>query len=437
MKKLKTIETYFHFALIVFIINLLKSEQKCYNYSIEISTEENSLPLFHINGDSLCQYWIPSLLYSVPIVDMNKDIDDAYWMKDENVIQMKNPLVDYDHIIPMYLYNFKILPEQFNVTLAHTWSYQELKDCYFGMSYKNGENEINETFILLNYLYNNGGINEKIFSFDQWILNKMTKKLESKLYFGFSHEHFIPNNENGIIGKCQTDKKDKFWGCTFRNMSFNGSIIGLNKGSDSYKIYFSSESHSIIFPLDFKDSFNNLTNNQCIYDSKHPKKDSYFLSCDNFFNDEGYATIELIHDNMNITLEIDNMNRYNQGDKEENENRTRIRYENYDYFIFPLIMFKKFHVQFDAEKELISFYTTDPSILQVKKEEEEEKNNKEESKALKIFITILIIILILTVLFIGFLIYKKRKESVQKNINKYNKFEDEENFQDMNEKRVF
>ena len=129
------------------------------------------------------------------------------------------------------------------------------------------------------------------------------------------------------------------------------------------------------------------------------------------------------------------MNRYNQGDKEENENRTRIRYENYDYFIFPLIMFKKFHVQFDAEKELISFYTTDPSILQVKKEEE--KNNKEESKALKIFITILIIILILTVLFIGFLIYKKRKESVQKNINKYNKFEDEENFQDMNEKRVF
>ncbi len=137
---------------------------------------------------------------------------------------------------------------------------------------------------------------------------------------------------------------------------------------------------------------------------------------------------------MNITLEIDNVNRYNKGNKDNN--KTRIRYVDNDYFVFPLIMFKNFHVQFDAKNDLISFYTIDKSILQVEEEKNQDKK-KGTSLGLKVFLVILIIILVLALLFLGFWLYKKRKSYLKKNINKYNKFDEDENFQDMNEKRVF
>ena len=53
---------------------------------------------------------------------------------------------------------------------------------------------------------------------------------------------------------------------------------------------------------------------------------------------------------------------------------------------------------------------------------------------------LLIIFLILLTLALGLGIFwfiKQKRASVEKNINKYNKFEDEDNFQDLNEKRVF
>ena len=72
--------------------------------------------------------------------------------------------------------------------------------------------------------------------------------------------------------------------------------------------------------------------------------------------------IKLIDDNMNITLEIDNTHRFTTSNQERN--KTRIRFEEIDYFIFPLIMFKNFLIQFDAENDVISFYITNFSILQ-------------------------------------------------------------------------
>ena len=68
---------------------------------------------------------------------------------------------------------------------------------------------------------------------------------------------------------------------------------------------------------------------------------------------------------MNITLEIDNINRFITI-FDENQNQTRIRYEDYDYLIFPLIMFKV-HIQFDTENDIISFYINDVPIIEVKK----------------------------------------------------------------------
>ena len=94
---------------------------------------------------------------------------------------------------------------------------------------------------------------------------------------------------------------------------------------------------------------------------------------------------------MNITLEIDNINRFSTI-IDENKTETRIIYEDFNYFIFPLIMFKKFHVQFDAENDIISFYTNDASILQVKKEKEIEKEKENNGF---IFLLIFIIIIIL------------------------------------------
>lgn len=432
MKKIKIKGKYFHFTLILIIINLilLNCESKKYNYTMEISTEGDILEVFFIKG-GFCEKWIPSLLYSLPIVDMYRNASDQIQSDKVNII---NPLVS-DSGIDMYLYKSNILLENFNVILAKPRSSNKILDCYFGMSYRNGDNKIDEAYILLNYLKNNDEISEKIFSFDKWTLNKTTNNLETKLYFGYSHDDFSPNNENGIVGTCPTDEDDKYWGCKFDQMSFNGSIVDLYSESHPYKIYFSSESHSIIFPLDFENTFNNLTYNQCEYDSLHPKEDSYFLSCDNFFNETGYAKIKLIRDNMIITLEIDNVNRYNKGNQPKN--KTRIRYEKNDYFIFPLIMFKNFHVQFDYKNNLTKFYTTDESILQVTKEEETPDENKGGSKGLKTFIVILIILLVIALLFLGFWLYKKRKGSLEKDINKYHKFDEDENFQTMNEKRVF
>ena len=87
---------------------------------------------------------------------------------------------------------------------------------------------------------------------------------------------------------------------------------------------------------------------------------------------EIFKIIQLMNDDMKITIEIDSAKRFT-ADNNELKNKTRIRFNNFDYFIFPLIMFKNFHVQFDAENNIIQFYTTNKSILSVKNEEKTKK----------------------------------------------------------------
>ena len=96
----------------------------------------------------------------------------------------------------------------------------------------------------------------------------------------------------------------------------------------------------------------------------------------------------------------------------------------------PLSVFKKFHLQFDAEKRLINFYANDSDILQVK---EKEKNGSSSSG---IIITILIILIVLVLCLGGYWFYKK-KRNTEKNINNFSKFEDEEDYQKIKEKKVF
>ena len=221
-------------------------------------------------------------------------------------------------------------------------------------------------------------------------------------------------------------------------MNFNNNIISLMNANKTayYKIFFSSESHLIVFPELFKEEFNKATNNICQEDET-----SKFLYCNNLFNLEDYISMKLIDDNMTITIEVDNLNRFSSNTQPEQKHKTRIRFDNkIEFFIFPLIMFKNFHVQFDSIDNKISFYTTNKTILELKKEEEEDSKRQEpENDSSNTGTIILIIVIILLILVLGFGVFWfiKKRRSADKNINKYNKFEDEENFQNMDEKRVF
>ena len=170
------------------------------------------------------------------------------------------------------------------------------------------------------------------------------------------------------------------------------------------------------------------TYGNCFYSEGYELIRNY-IYCKNFFNEnQQYIPITLINNNFNITIEIDHINRFNNSTDEKGGN-VRIKFSYEDYFILPLIMFKNFHVQFDAEKDLISFYTQDKSILQVKKEEIKPNNNK-ISKILIVFIVILIIIFIAI---IGLVIYRYMKMRKESNINNdIKKIEDIEEFHRMN-----
>ena len=438
MKQIKIFGKNFYLALIVFIMNLFYSRQNYIHYTMEIGVNEAEMDVFHINNDNICR-WIPSLLFPVLVVDQLKTDISVIKISEDVPYQMINHVLNFGKPFDGYLFYFSFLKEKLNATLVRPKSSYLIKDeCYIGLCSKKGMTQIPENYTLLNHLKDKGGIFEnKIFSFDKWKLISNDEVLQTDFYFGDSHEHFVTEDEKAIIGNCTTSQDDLYWGCIFTNMSFNGNIIDLKNGDNYYKIYFSSETHKIIFPLDFEENFNYLTYNRCSFDHDHLEEENRYVSCDDFFNEKGFANITLMDDKMNITLEIDNVNRYNHLEKDKN--KTRILYQEVDYFIFPLIMFKNFHVQFDAETNSINFYTTDSSILQVKEEEEEKKydNKEESSKGLKAFIIVLIIVLALGLLVLVFWIIKKRRSSVEKNINKYTKFEEDENFKDMNEKRVF
>ena len=436
MKNIKIFGKYFYLTLIVFIMNLFYSRQKYIHYTMEIQAKETEMDVFHINNDNICR-WIPSLLFPLIVIDHQKKDINATKISDHKYI-LKNLVLNYEEDIEAYLHYFSFLKEELNATLVKPKSSYLNDVCYFGLCSKIGLTDIPENYTLLNHLkYNGGNFENKIFSFDKWELIRDNEVIQTNFYFGGSHEHFETVDENSIIGNCTTSQDDLYWGCTFKNMSFNGNIIDLKNGDNFYKIYFSSENHKIIFPIDFEASFNNITDERCSFNRDYSEEEKRYVSCHDFFNEKRYSNITLMDDKMNITLEIDNVNRYNN--LEEDKNKTRILYKDVDYFIFPLIMFKNFHVQFDAETNSINFYTTDSSILQVKEDEEEKKydNKEESSKGLKAFIIILIIVLVLGLLFLVFWIIKKRRSSMEKNINKYTKFEEDENFKDMNEKRVF
>ena len=424
------------FLFIICAISLSIEEDNQLTLKLEVEITKEELEIIYINKKeqteneedcNQCEKWIASLFNPLLLVHQNINITDKTTNQEMTVTL---PVFPKPIFVKIYNNSFW---DKYKVITGKIMYNDEINSCYLGLLNNIGDYpKIDETQVFLNYLINNKIFTKKIFSFDKWDITKSS--IQSSLYLGFNHDNFNQKKKKGIIGSCKANL-DKYWGCSFNQISFNNNSPSSkeNENFTSYKIYFSSENYNIIFPKYFEDQFNEITNKSCNYED-----DIEFgylnLTC-NFFDDNKYANLTLIDDNMEITVEIDNIYRFSLYEDKEN-NKTRIRYvEGIDYFIFPLIMFKNFHIQFDAENNLINFYTTDNSILKLKKDNNKEKGSS--SKGLTVFIVILVIVIVIALTFGLFWFLKKRKGSFEKSINKYNKFEDEENFQSMNEKRVF
>ena len=328
----------------------------------------------------------------------------------------KVPALSLTEELDVELY-FTELLEDLNVTLGIIRFFSLTKltgNCYLGLSNKIGDFSLNNDSILI-YKLEKQGKYRNIFSFDKWDINK--KEITQNFYIGYAHSDFTLKNDNdGIIGECDVNKDYKYWGCSFSYMIINNNTIGLTKSNDElYKIYLSSENHNIIFPKSFFERFNNSTEGKCSYNPDNPSLDNFFLTCEDLFNSENYISLQLVSEDMEITIEIDNKYKYSSGDFDI-QNMTRIRFEEKsEDFIFPLIMFKNFHIQFDAENNKIKFYTKNSTLLKDKRKKK--NDNKNSSNAATVFLMIFIIILILAIAFGVFWFIRKRKNSLEKNIN--------------------
>ena len=414
-----------YYILLYIIINITIKQQNCYEYKIQAEKKESILePLNIDNSEEDCTYLIPSLFD--PILILSQGYKGG----------ILKELVEIN--IPFYQSKLKGTKYYFDKFLNELQTYGikfDNSNCYFGLSmgYPNDTHGLSPNEVLLSCLEENKKINKKIFSFDKFTLNENT--IDTTFYLGETHNDFT--SDNGIVGTCKLNEEDIFWGFSFNEMIFNNKILSLKRTQDNklYKIYLTTNDYLINFPFYFlNDTYLNelLFNNKCEYH----RNDKYY-ECNNFFNGKDYIPLQLISDDINITLELDNFNRY-YSNKNDNKEKILINFSDDNNIIFPLIMFKQFHVQFDAENKVINFYTNDTSLLQVKQEKKETpKNEGEGSSGLTVFLVILIILLVIGIGLGVFYFLRLRRNKIEKDINRFTKFEDEEDFKNMNENKVY
>ena len=425
-----------NFYLALFIL-LIQYSKQIKPFEMSILRNETELGFFHINythGNIICEELVPSLFNPIFLTTFQK-YEDKTEIPSLGSINTIAPIFHLTENFNVFLYNYAFL-DLYNVVIGEERLSNLLKRCYLGLLSKIGYDGLDENYIFLNIIKKSANITKRIFSFDKWRINNESDLINTTFYLGEEHENFnlVNKKVNGTIGNCKVNEDYNYWGCNFTEISWNNITKNLKDNNDSYyKIYFSSENYEIVLPNEFLSTFQDLTDGHCIYAPDKTKK-KYAICNNSFFNNDNYAEIKLISYDMNITIEIDNQKRFTKGNDDDKKDLSRIRFDKINYFILPLIMFKRFDIQFDAENNIVQFYTTDNSILQVRKKEKEKNKS---SNAGKVFLIIFIIILILALGFGVFLLIKKRKNSVEKNINKYNKFDEDDNFQNMNEKRVF
>ncbi len=402
------------------------SAQKYIELNLQTEKTESELMPLHFDYQYIINDWIPSLINPVLIISDSVNTQD-YGLSFKTRMQLSNILYSgssYRCDVSNLLFN-----KQYKTEIGKCRFSEGEKNNrnYFGLSpsVPKSTKDLDKEDYNIAILKNNSHIDNTIFSFEKWEIKD--DLITSKFYLGDSHEHF--KSTDGYIGKCSM-ADNEYWGCSFDEMTFNDDVvIPLSKDDKSlYNIYFMSESYDIVFPNSFKDKLVKASDEKC----KIQKYEyDYYLDCEGL-NKKEYIPLELSKENMKITVEIDYFYSYCKA-KDKQKIKTRIKFEEIDYIIFPLMMFKQFHIEFDASNKMISFYTKDSSILDVP--------SPGKSIVLKVFLIILLILLIIIVVFaIGFGIYylikKKGKSSLEKDINKFNRFESEDIFEKMNQQGV-
>ena len=411
-------------SILICLISI--SYQKYIEFTLQSEKTETELMPLHFNLEYICNDWIPSLFNPVLTISNNKDTQDYELFFVKRITKFNNILYeDYSFACDL---SYLLFNNEYKTYIAKCNLNQQYDRSYFGLSPSSSKRSkgFNDEEYNLALLKNNSHIDKTIFSFEKWEITD--DLITSKFYLGDSHEHF--KSTDGYIGKCSmTD--DEYWGCSFDEMTFNDVDIPLSKDDESlYNIYFMSESYDIVFPIEFKDKLIEASNEKC-------QVKSYYLECEDL-DEKEYIPLILSKEKMKITAEIDYFYNYCKA-KDKPKIKTRIKFDYIDYIFFPLMMFKQFHIEFDANNKTISFYTKDSSILDVPSQTIE----KIKSNFLKVFlITLLIILIIVVIIASVFGLYiclrKRRKSSsIEKYINKFNRFEDEDSFESINQQGLF
>ena len=250
---------------------------------------------------------------------------------------------------------------------------------------------------------------KKIFSINKWerIAYKQKSKFSSILYLGEQHTDFLDESN---VGSCPiANTESPFWNCQFSQMTINNVNISLTneKTEKPYEIRFIIESKNIVFPKKFKDSIAitySSTGSKCYFDSTTKSKE--LLLCQKMTEDDD-DTIPITfidaEETMKIRGEIDNENLLSDwGNNVTSAFPTNVYFDNIDYIVMPLTVFKQFHVLFDGENNKISFFSEDKSLLKLI-EKEQDKGGEEETDNLSyfknhIFTTILILAIVCLVI---------------------------------------
>ena len=403
---------FFYFVLFILSISSIYAKYKEFELKLKKGETNKDFPLYIETKDS-CSKWVPSLFSSLLII--NNTIEPNNHSITMMEINLQNPYSKKSHEIPLkmdiFLADISIFNNIYLAKSRASWP----QYCLFGLDYSD-------------VLVNNQNINsiknlipkqieKNIFSFGKWDISK-NDYIHSKFYIGDSHENFLED-----VGTCKIQNDSNYYGCIFKDFVFlNETYPLINEKNNSYIIYFSTEFNRIYFP----NSFENIIKN-CHLQKNLPHE----FICEELKNKD-YLPLILRNDNMNITLEVDRINRF-YSYSPSSEAVTNIFFHDLDYIIFPLTMLKNFHTQFDVDKKIISFYSNDTTILEIKRKEPpktEEPEKDDDSGGISTWL--LVILIILGILLIcgigygGFLFYRKRNLNLEQKFNKYSRFEDED-----------
>ena len=249
----------------------------------------------------------------------------------------------------------------------------------------------------------------KIFSIKPWekIKYSTNSKFTSTLYLGDQHDDF---SDTSNVGNCSIANTDSpFWNCQFSEMIINNKSFALTnpKTEKPYEVRFIIESRKIVLPKRFKSLIGiqySATGSKC-YSEKDTETETELFLCKNM-NEDDEETIPITFINaeqtMKIKGEIDSENCLG-GLSVTDAFPTNIYFNDTDYIVMPLTVFKKFHVLFDAEKNKISFYSEDKSLLKLieqKQDDGDGDNTTDDFSYFKnhIFTTILIIAIVCLVI---------------------------------------